>query len=221
KATEPGKYTVVVSNGDCEVSQSIEIKQINIAVDLGDAAVQLCNKDSYKIEPNLQSTGSANIDFSKAQYQWSTGETTRSITITETGTYSLTVTYEGCSYSDEIFVNLATKPTIKQVPDFNLCYGDTRDIVLDISHPDMQNVHIEWYRDGGLIAQDVSQIQVEEDGVYKVVAGQNDAFDFCTRVMSFDVEYYDNKNCVVPEGLSPNGDGLNDNLDLRFLDDQH
>src|SRR5699024_9892756 len=114
KATEPGKYTVVVSNGDCEVSQSIEIKQINIAVDLGDAAVQLCNKDSYKIEPNLQSTGSANIDFSKAQYQWSTGETTRSITITETGTYSLTVTYEGCSYSDEIFVNLATKPTIKQ-----------------------------------------------------------------------------------------------------------
>lgn len=221
EATESGKYTVVVSNGNCEVSQSIEIKQINIAVDLGDEAVHLCNKGEYKIEPNLQSTGSADIDFSEAQYTWSTGETTRSIEVTETGTYSLTVTYSGCSYSDDIFVNLATKPAIAQVPDFHLCYGDTRDIVLDISHPDMQNVHIEWYRDGGLIAQDINQIQITEDGVYKVVAGQNDAFDFCTRVMSFDVEYYDNKNCVVPEGLSPNGDGLNDNLDLRFLDDQH
>ncbi len=221
EATEPGEYTVVVSNGDCEVSQTINIQQIDISVDLGEEAVRFCDKESYTIEPNLQSVGSAEVNFEEAQYQWSTGDTTRSITVSETGTYSLTVTYGGCSYSDEIFVELAVKPEINQVPDFHLCYGDTRDIVLDITHPDMQNVHIEWYRDGGLIAQDVSQILVEEEGVYKVVAGQKGAFEFCTQVMSFDVEYYDNKNCVIPEGLSPNGDGLNDNLDLRFLNDQH
>ncbi len=43
----------------------------------------------------------------------------------------------------------------------------------------------------------------------------------CTGSNSIDVSYYDNENCVISQGLSPhNGDGLNDYLDLRFLDDR-
>ena len=42
-------------------------------------------------------------------YLWSTGETTRSITITETGNYSVTVTNEnGCSNSDEVHIKMIT-----------------------------------------------------------------------------------------------------------------
>jgi gliding motility-associated-like protein len=31
---------------------------------------------------------------------------------------------------------------------------------------------------------------------------------------------YDEDNCVISQGVSPNGDNVNDNLDLRFLDDR-
>jgi len=31
------------------------------------------------------------------------------------------------------------------------------------------------------------------------------------------VRFFDNENCIITQGISPNGDGLNDNLDLEFL----
>src|SRR5699024_1455044 len=93
-------------------------------------------------------------------------------------------------------------------------------INLDISHPDMENLHIEWYRDGGQIAEDVTQIDIDDDGIYKVVAGNKKAFDYCFSEMTFSVDYYANRNCVIPEGLSPNNDGYNDYLDLAFLSDK-
>jgi gliding motility-associated-like protein len=43
----------------------------------------------------------------------------------------------------------------------------------------------------------------------------------CTGSDSIDVSLYDNADCVISQGLSPsNGDGLNDRLDLSFLDDR-
>ena len=35
-----------------------------------------------------------------------------------------------------------------------------------------------------------------------------------------EVRFYDNENCTITEGISPNGDGYNDFLDLEFLDDK-
>src|SRR5699024_3125281 len=87
-------------------------------------------------------------------------------------------------------------------------------------HPELENLHLELYRDGGLIAEDVTEITITDVGHYKLVAGESDGFHYCFEEMSFTVEEYDNKNCVIPEGLSPNNDGYNDNLDLEFLNDE-
>ena len=34
------------------------------------------------------------------------------------------------------------------------------------------------------------------------------------------LDKYDIDNCTISQGLSPNNDGFNDELDLRFLDDR-
>ena len=42
----------------------------------------------------------------------------------------------------------------------------------------------------------------------------------CTGTDSIDVSLYNVGNCVISQGISPNGDGLNDCLDLEFLVDR-
>jgi hypothetical protein len=69
--------------------------------DLG-ANLSLCGENSVEID-------AGNIG---ASYLWSTGATTRNISVTSTGTYSLTVTTEnGCCYSDAVQVAIGENPT--------------------------------------------------------------------------------------------------------------
>ena len=42
----------------------------------------------------------------------------------------------------------------------------------------------------------------------------------CVGTDTIDITLYDVDNCVISEGISPNGDGMNDTLDLQFLDDR-
>ena len=42
----------------------------------------------------------------------------------------------------------------------------------------------------------------------------------CSGTDSVDVTLYEVGNCIISEGLSPNGDGFNDTLDLTFLNDR-
>jgi gliding motility-associated-like protein len=42
----------------------------------------------------------------------------------------------------------------------------------------------------------------------------------CTGEDSVDIQLYDIGNCVISQGISPNGDGFNDSLDLEFLSDR-
>jgi len=59
-------------------------------------------------------------------YEWSTGETTETITVDASGTYSLTVTdCNGCAATDEINVGLYPDPTITISGDLDICEGET------------------------------------------------------------------------------------------------
>ena len=223
-ATETGVYTVIVSEQDCEVEKTVTIQEFGLSVDLGDPSIDICTEDgvaaSYTIVPDVESIGATDIDMDDVTYLWSTGDTTKDLTVTESGTYTLEVSYGDCTYMDTKSILLTTRPEIALLDNLVLCKGDMETVVLDITHPDNSLLDIDWYRDGGLIAQNVEQLDVSEPGIYKVIAGETLATD-CHEEITFTVDYYNNENCVVPEGLSPNNDGYNDNLDLAFLHDKH
>lgn len=105
-ATETGIYTVIVSNFDCEVSHDFTVRAVDFAVDLGQDVV-FCDLSTFTIDPDIiEGPDQDPIDPNDVTYLWSTGETTPSITVSDSGVYTLDVTYDGCTISDSINVNI-------------------------------------------------------------------------------------------------------------------
>src|SRR5690606_12320055 len=68
-----------------------------------------------------------------ATYNWSTGESTQTITVGTAGTYTVTVTSDGCSASDAKTITVTTLPTVDLGADAAICAGNT--ITLDAGNP--------------------------------------------------------------------------------------
>jgi hypothetical protein len=77
--------------------------------------------------PDTVGCGSLTLTANAADtYAWSTGDVTQSTTITQNGTYSVTISNtNGCSASDSIAVTIATFPTASLGQDTSICAGDT------------------------------------------------------------------------------------------------
>ncbi len=93
-----GKWTFIFSNNNTiDRKKPIKMKFLLelIAIDQGHASQEnlaLCNVTDFVLDPNLPN----------ANYLWSTGETTETITINENGIYSVTVTKGSLTSEDDI-----------------------------------------------------------------------------------------------------------------------
>lgn len=71
---------------------------------------------------------------SSTSYLWSTGATTRAITVSTGGTYSVTVTNAaGCDATDAIVINVNPKPVVDLGPNISTCVGTP--VLLDAGNP--------------------------------------------------------------------------------------
>nr|MBA3987083.1 gliding motility-associated C-terminal domain-containing protein [Flavobacteriales bacterium] len=210
--TEIGDYTVEVTSPlDCSGSDTISVIISDYTVDLG-VDVTLCENASYEIIPVV--TG---IDPSEATYLWSTGETTFSIVVTTSGNYSVEVSYGECVETDDINVNFRELPIIELGINIIKCADDVVTLNATPSSNVSANFTYTWFYNGGIINNETSStLDVTEAGIYAVEV--ND--DGCISTDDIVIEFYANQRCVISQGISPNGDGLNDCLDLLFLDDQ-
>ena len=112
-----GEYCVVISDSfGCEASDCIEIiKHDSVGVEImGPAGV--CVNDSIILEAT---TGFTN-------YLWSSGDDSDNITVTQGGTYCVTVTdVNGCSADACFFVSQFDQPQPTIDGPLNVCMGDT------------------------------------------------------------------------------------------------
>ncbi|MFK7904576.1 MAG: T9SS type A sorting domain-containing protein [Chitinophagales bacterium] len=93
---EGGNYVVIVSDSNgCTLAESFSLSPLNTPiVELGGSQIL---EEGQVIVLNAGNTG--------ATFLWSTGETTQTINVSSTGTYTVTVTnQEGCSTSDSILI---------------------------------------------------------------------------------------------------------------------
>ena len=117
-----GVYRLIITNkNQCSDTAEIEVKvHPDLALELKADNTNLCFSDSTRIYPKAK----------YAQYLWSTGEITESITVHEAGVYSLIVKNEfGCSDSAEIEISKfnANVTFDKEKLEFDeLCLGDSQ-----------------------------------------------------------------------------------------------
>ncbi len=292
--TEGGIYTVQVTYLPCNeqvFSVEVIVKEPPI-LDLGPDEI-LCDGSSFEIIPDI--TGNT----TGITYLWSTGETTPTIIVSESGTYSLEITVGPCTVTDSIEVTISDPVVVTLGDDFESCF-DTDTLLTAQIQGDPQNATYEWYHDGILLSGETEQtLLIVEPGEYTVIATVDDCTgedsievflrddlevsvgdDFptcpnepqtitampseegvtyqwylngsalpgetnktleisiepgtigaqtysveislgsCTATDEVDVTLYPVGNCTISQGISPNGDGYNDNLDLTFLNDR-
>ncbi len=143
-----GTYSVIVTDGNCSTTDEMTVTVLPYpTVDLG-TDISLC-------------AASATLDAGNAgmTYSWSTGESTRTINATASGSYSVVVSNRNCTASDVINVTLTPSFTVDLGADINttLCTGS---VTLDAGVSGMTYV---W--NTGEITQ---TINVSATGTYSV-----------------------------------------------------
>jgi PKD repeat protein len=131
-ANSEGLYTVELSN-NCGTTTSSNSIQVNVTVVSAivnvNGPTSFCNGGSVSLSAN-----------SGTSYLWSNSSTNQSISVTQTGSYSVTVSNNNCTATSEpIFINvLNTIPPIISASSTNICAG-TQAIISSNILPDYQS----------------------------------------------------------------------------------
>ncbi len=153
-------------------------------------------------------------------------DNTYSVPAGQFGSYLVTALDErGCFGETIISVNEATVPALEDGTSFTKCMNE--DIELDVNVLNISllgdDLEYTWYLNNNEVQSGSSAYYIheagQENGTVTVVV--TDTLSSCESATSIEVGYYMNSNCVdMPQALSPNGDGMNDCLELDHLEDR-
>lgn len=154
----------------------------------------ICDGSSVVLKSSSNAAG--------AEYKWSTGATSDSITVRESGVYTLTVSQNGCSDSDQVAVKIKQPISIELGEDAEICKDKTITLP-SIATTDATDKYL--WQDG---STDRS-FTVTKEGVYHVTVSNE-----CDTISDTLVVTERNCHFFFPTAFSPNGDGLNDYVHL-------
>ena len=214
--TTSGTYSVEIdAGGGCIETDEITITfSTSPTLDLGEDVI-LCNDETFTITPVI-----AGDNLDGLSYDWSTGETTETITVNTSGTISLTLTNaEGCFATDNIVITIESPIGISVGEDFTTCREFPNTLTAVSEDP---NVTYEWFLNGDIITGETSStldfvVPQTAVGTQEYTVVITSALG-CTSSDTVEVSLFDVGNCVISEGISPDDTpGFNDTLDLEFL----
>jgi len=183
--SEAGMYTVMVSgvildndgnptSQTCDTSKTIEVTTADFAVDAGDDQ-SACDVNDFTLTATI-----VDGDITNAVYEWldSSGNvvgTTETIIVTESDIYTVTVTIDGCSNSDDVEVVFGQSPDLSNVITADsFCEGTNVTLDGTINNESVfGTITYEWSDENGPIAgADQSTYTATVEGQYTVtVAG--------------------------------------------------
>lgn len=198
KAT--GRYIGVAysdPDGNCFVADTIEITlRTPPAFDIG-RDTTLCRDSSIVLSVASQRW----IEFA-----WSTGETTRDITVRNPGSYFVVVKDRNdCYNSDTLQVGERPSPILNLPPEYIICLPDGNSVILDAAG--VGNLEYDWPATGDT----TRTITVNKEGTYTVLATNEEG---CVTQKSTEVIDKCEPRFFIPEAFTPDGEGNNEVLNV-------
>lgn len=145
----------------------------------------------------------------EGRVEWSTGGTDTVITTSEAGKYIL-IAYSqlNCIAKDSIDVKIYNYPVVDLTPDTIVCFDDGR-VSLQVN-ADSSNYSYQWGNGTTL-----STLVIDGVGVYSVDVSSDLG---CVTPAEVTVAEYCPWTIYIPNTFTPNGDGKNEFLDVRYCD---
>ncbi|WP_044206964.1 gliding motility-associated C-terminal domain-containing protein [Flammeovirga sp. OC4] len=150
--------------------------------------------------------------------EWSTGETTSSIVVTEAGTFTYTLLVQSepnanpCTYSHSITVNRDPIPGTLLPSDTTFCFED--DARIELVATKDPNVVVVWED----TEETTPTVTRGEEGVYAVKIMDTSRETACFEEYEINVVELCPPRISAPTGFTPNGDGLNDTFYIEASD---
>lgn len=162
--TNPGTYYVTVVSGDCTLHDTIVISSPdNTPLPLAGEVI-LCPGDSVLLDAGP----------GRSWYQWSTGDSTRSVYVHQPGNYWVTVPVFNCSNTISDTSLVVVPDSVNLGPDVTICQGDS--VLLDAGPG--KNSYL-W--SSGATTQTT---WVKSTGTYSVIAAFKSCFFYDTLVVA-------------------------------------
>ena len=145
-----------------------------------------------------------------------------------TGDYIVTAynTVTECASDTVISINRGTSPELEDGTSFSKCADGEVDLYVNITNdPNMDSTYVyDWSINGVLVSEGDNSgtfTHGEAYGYDSVLVVVTDVNSTCSSETIITINPFMNENCVdIPQGISPNGDGLNDCLVLDHLEAQ-
>ena len=145
-----------------------------------------------------------------------------------TGDYIVTAynTVTECASDTVISITRGTSPELEDGTSFSKCPDGEVDLYVNITNdPNMDNTYVyDWSINGVLVSEGDTAgtfTHGEAYGYDSVTVNVTDIDSNCSSQTTITINPFMNENCVdIPQGISPNGDGLNDCLVLDHLEAQ-
>ncbi len=204
--TTPGTYTVTVDSNGCSTTSNpivVTVRQIPQATISVTGPLTFC-----------EGKGSVILTSSPAQgYLWSTGEQTQSITVTQSGTYEVTISDScGTATSEPVTVTVHTNP----IANFTSDPSDTALSFTTVQFIDQSsNDVITWswtFGNGQTSNIQNPTTEYQTGGTFPItlIVSNANCTDSITKYIYIDDESY----LWIPTAFTPNNDGLNDTWDI-------
>lgn len=203
--TKTGLYKVSFTNGQCLVKDSIKVTVL----------------DQPKInfpDTLIVCTSLGNLDSKNPKFDvlWSTGETTSSINVNETGLYSVVITNAKCKAADSVFVRMSRVLDLVASADKDTV-GYNDEVTFSASASDI--AQWKWdFEDGDFSDQQSPKYIYQNEGTYHPTVTATNSYG-CQSSVS--VKVFVRHVLFIPNVFTPNGDGKNDSFLIEYNGDQN
>jgi|GEM_PF-1178251 len=209
---DAGTYTVVASLANCSspvANVQVDMNIIPVFSVIGDT--EICVGSQHVLIPSSELFVEPD-----ATYEWllngSVVGTDMTLTIDDIGNYMVTATLNGCEHTASI--NVIEKFAADVSLEAN-CDAQNRFSIEVANVNDFPGATFQWTDPNGSNAGSDTSIALTGTsplGVYTINVTNPDG---CKSTQSIDITSID---CMIPKGITPNGDGMNDSFDLSNYD---